>query len=792
MAQQREHWASRFGFVLAAAGSAIGLGNIWRFPYKCGEYGGGAFVLVYLVAVAVIGIPVMIAEFIIGRSAQKSPVGAFRALRESRWWPLVGWLGILTGFVILSYYNVVGGWLLKYIFLACTAPFESGGAEPRLDSFLGSGVEQVSWLFLFCLINVYIVRGGISSGIERWSKILLPVLMFILLGLAVNSQLTPGAPEAFRFLLAPDFSKLTREGVLEALGHAFFSMSLGMGAMLTYGSYLDKNANISASALQITALNAFYAILAGLMIFPIVFTYRVDPSCGPSLFFITLPEVFARMPGGQIVGLLFFVLVAFAAVTSSISLMEVVVSFFIDELGWARKKADYVLGACVFVCGIPSALSFNAWKGVQVAGKTIFDLLDMAACNYMLPVGGLLIAVFAGWILTHGEKEAEIKRIENAFHFYDIWHVLIKYITPVALGIVLLYTTGIIGLFSSPAPSGQQAPAPEAAAPPPASAERNSSMKPSDAELKERLTPMQYRVTQLSDTEPPYSGTYDKHFEHGLYVDIVSGEPLFTSLDKYDSGCGWPAFTRPADGPAVVERSDSSHGMQRTEVRSSQADSHLGHVFNDGPPEAGGLRYCINSAALRFVPLEDMQAQGYGAYLERFRKAGIAVPEQKRETAILAGGCFWGMQELLRSIDGVLETRVGYCGGSLPEATYKEVSRGDTGHAESVEIIFDPERISFKRLLTEWFFRMHDPTTLNRQGNDIGSSYRSTIFYFNERQKQDALEAIKEIEAAGRWGAPIVTTVEPVRNWSAAEGYHQDYLQKNPGGYTCHFLREWD
>jgi len=200
------------------------------------------------------------------------------------------------------------------------------------------------------------------------------------------------------------------------------------------------------------------------------------------------------------------------------------------------------------------------------------------------------------------------------------------------------------------------------------------------------------------------------------------------------------------------------------------------------------LRFCINSAALRFVPLADMEIQGYGAYLERFRKAGIAVPE----TAILAGGCFWGMQDLLRDIDGVLETRVGYCGGNLPRATYEDVSRGETGHAESVEIIFDPALISFKSLLTKWFFRMHDPTTLNRQGNDLGSSYRSTIFYFNERQKQDAEDAIKEVREAHRWPAPIVTTIEPVRNWSVAEDYHQDYLKKNQGGYTCHFLREWD
>ncbi len=442
--QQREHWASKLGFVLAAAGSALGLGNIWRFPYKAGQYGGGAFVAAYIIAVFIIGVPIMMAEFIIGRSAQKNPVGAFRELRDSRYWPLVGWLGVATGFIILSYYSIAGGWILRYVFISCASGFAQGSATANFELFLGNPWQQVLWHGLFMLINIFIVRGGISSGIEKWSKILLPSLLVILLVLMVNSLTTPGAAEGLRFLLYPDFSNLTRTGLLEALGHAFFSLSLGMGAMLTYGSYLDKNTNISTSSLEIVILNTFYAIMAGLMIFPIVFTYGVAPDAGPGLFFVTLPEVFARMPAGRVVGLLFFVLVAFAAITSAISLLEVVVSYFIDELGWSRKRADYTMGGVIFVIGIPSALSFNVWSGFKIYGKVIFDQLDMLASNVMLPVGGLLIAIFAGWILTHGEKEAEIKRVENAFHFYDIWHVLVKYVTPVALLIVLLYTLGII------------------------------------------------------------------------------------------------------------------------------------------------------------------------------------------------------------------------------------------------------------------------------------------------------------------------------------------------------------
>ena len=444
-AQTRDHWATKLGFVLAASGSAIGLGNIWRFPYKAGQYGGGAFVIAYIVSVLIIGIPIMIAEFIIGRSAQKSPVGAFKELSSNRVWPLVGWLGVLSGFIILSYYSVVGGWILRYLWESGFHFFKEGSAGATFSSFLANPWQQLIWHGLFMLMTMIIVRGGITTGIERWSKVLMPSLLIILLILMINSLRYPGAGEGIQFILKPDFSKLTREGILEALGHAFFSLSLGMGAMLTYGSYLDKETNISSSALEIVALNTFYALMAGLMIFPIVFTYDVDPQVGPGLFFITLPEVFARMPAGQLVALSFFVLVAFAAITSAISLLEVVVSYFIDELNWSRKKADYVMGTVIFLIGIPSALSWSSFKGVTLFGaRDIFDSLDFLATNYMLPIGGFFIALFAGWILTHGQKEAEIKRIENTFHFYDIWHFLVKYIAPLAVLVILLQKTGLL------------------------------------------------------------------------------------------------------------------------------------------------------------------------------------------------------------------------------------------------------------------------------------------------------------------------------------------------------------
>jgi len=443
--QSRDHWATKFGFVLAAAGSAIGLGNIWRFPYRAGQYGGGAFVLAYIISVIIIGIPIMIAEFIIGRSAQRNPVGAFKKLRRSRFWPLVGWLGVLSGFTILSYYSVVGGWILKYIWESIFHFFQQGTSGMVFNGFLSNPLEQVLWHALFMLITILIVLGGVTSGIEKWSKVLMPSLLLILFVLMINSLMYPGAGEGIRFILKPDFSKLTRAGILEALGHAFFSLSLGMGAMLTYGSYLDKETNISSSALEIVILNTIYALMAGLMIFPIVFTYDVDPQVGPGLFFITLPEVFARMPAGQIVAIFFFLLVAFAAITSAISLLEVVVSFFIDELNWSRKKADFTMGTVIFLLGVPSALSWSRLKGFTIFGnRDFFDSLDFLATNYMLPIGGFFIAIFAGWILTHGEKEAEIKRIENTFHFYDIWHFLVKYLSPLAVFIILLQKTGIL------------------------------------------------------------------------------------------------------------------------------------------------------------------------------------------------------------------------------------------------------------------------------------------------------------------------------------------------------------
>jgi NSS family neurotransmitter:Na+ symporter len=442
--QGRGGFGTDLGFILAAAGSAVGLGNIWKFPYITGEYGGGAFVLVYLVCIAVVGLPLMYAEMILGKRGGKDVLGALRNLTsksgraEGGVGDLVvvtGIMAVASGFLILSFYSVVAGWAIHFFWISLDLiPMGEGGAVEAFGKVAGSPLLSMTWHTVFMLLTASVVAGGVHNGIERLCKRLMPTLIVILLGLLVYCAFAMDLGKSLSFLFRPDFSKLTGDAVIEALGHAFFTLSLGMGAMMTYGSYLKKERHIIRDGVWVAVLDTGIALLAGTVIFAVVFHYGVAPSAGPGLLFKTLPDLFAQMPGGILIASAFFLLVIFAAWSSAISLLEVVVAYFVDEHRWSRKTAAWALGGTIWLIGLASA----RW-GV------VLDFLDNLTTRYMLPTGGLLIAIIAGWLITREDREAGFMALPGGGHLWArCWTFTIRYVTPIAVTLVILAKMNIL------------------------------------------------------------------------------------------------------------------------------------------------------------------------------------------------------------------------------------------------------------------------------------------------------------------------------------------------------------
>ncbi len=444
-------WSSRFAFILAATGSAVGLGNIWKFPYITGENGGGAFVFVYLLCVVAIGIPIMIAEIMLGRRGRQSPINTMRALSTEAGadhrWHYIGWLGVIAGFLILSYYSVIAGWAMAYIVKAFTGSFgvEAAQIKVQFDQLIASPAILIFWHSLFMALTMAVVVRGVSGGLEKAVRWLMPSL-FVILILLVGYAMTTGSAyeQGLEFMFSPDFSKISGDSVLTAMGHAFFTLSLGMGAIMVYGSYLPSHVSIAKTAFLVASADTLVALLAGIAIFPIVFANGLEPASGPGLIFQTLPIAFGQMSGGWLFGFLFFVLLFFAALTSSISLIEPAVAWLVENREHSRVQACIWAGLITWVLGLGTVFSFNMWSGFTLFDKTVFNLLDYLTANLMLPLGGFFIAVFAGWVMQpqHSEQELEMQALH--VQAYPVWRVLVRYIAPAAVFLVFLHVLGIM------------------------------------------------------------------------------------------------------------------------------------------------------------------------------------------------------------------------------------------------------------------------------------------------------------------------------------------------------------
>jgi len=444
--QARGAWGSKLGFIVAAAGSAIGLGNIWRFPYVAGQNGGAAFVFIYIFFIVIIGLPVMIAEFSMGRHTQKNPVGAFKAIAPRTPWPWVGGLAVFTCIAALSFYCVIAGFAVGYFVKILLGDFSQiitgAQCEGVFSQFASNPFISIGVLLLFIVLTALIVIRGISAGIERWSKILMPVLFLLLIVLAIRSITLPGATRGLVFYLKPDFSKVTGTTVAQALGQALFSLGVGVGIMITYGSYLSKKDNLFTSAGSVCFFDTLIAFLAGLIMFPALFAMGIDPAKGAGLIFVVLPSIFTKMPGGMVFGAGIFLLISLAALTSTISILEVPVAYFVDEKKWSRKKAVLWMTLAVVVLGVPSAISLGAarwFSRLPFLNMGFLDMMNIMFGNYSLTIGAFFVAVFVSYRWGLKSVMAEIEQEGNVFTFKRIWAVLIRFVCPLAIAVILGY-----------------------------------------------------------------------------------------------------------------------------------------------------------------------------------------------------------------------------------------------------------------------------------------------------------------------------------------------------------------
>lgn len=448
--QHHAQWGSRVGFIMAAVGSAVGLGNIWKFPYMVGESGGSAFVLAYLVCIALIGFPILVAEWMIGRRGQRNPMDSYATVAASegktRNWAIVGVVGILGAFLILSFYSVIGGWALNYMTKLASGDFnglDGAAVEGVFNTMLASPATLTIWHTVFMGITASIVALGVTGGIERAAKVMIPLLALILLVIVGYNVVNGGFAEAVDYLFTPDVAKLFGEGAsdiyLSALGHAFFTLSLGMGIMVTYGSYLGKNISLLSMARTVVILDTVIALAAGLAIFPIIFSHGMDPAAGPGLIFVSLPIAFGSMTAGALLGALFFLLITFAALTSSISLIEPSIEFLEERTSMSRKTAVVVASVAIWLLGVAALLSFNMWSEVMIFGNNIFDFLDKLTSKFMLPIAGLAAIVFAGWVMNQESVRQELGLSGGS---WSLWQLIAKFVAPI--GVIIVFITTVL------------------------------------------------------------------------------------------------------------------------------------------------------------------------------------------------------------------------------------------------------------------------------------------------------------------------------------------------------------